>query len=59
MKSYSEIDWYQKSSGTGSDSITKKTAKEMLKQYKEEMLPEHCFMAYHVNGDQITSLKQE
>lgn len=59
MEKYNGISWHVKPSGTGSDSITQEIAREMLEPYKEEMLPEHCFMAYHVKGDQITSLKQE
>lgn len=59
MDKYNGIYWHSKSSGTGSDAIISEKALEILKPYQEEMLPEHCFMAYHVKGKKITSLKQE
>ncbi len=59
MEKYNGISWYSKPSGVGSDTITSKDAHDIIKPYREEMLPEHCFMAYRVRGKQITSLKQE
>lgn len=59
MEKYIGISWHSKPSGVGSDTITAKDAYDLLKPYRDEMLPEHCFLAYHVKGKQITSLKQE
>ena len=59
MEDYNGIYWHVKPSGTGSDSITREMALEDLEIEREKILPGHCFMAYHVKGDQITSLKQE
>lgn len=59
MEDYSEILWYQRAGGSGNSGITSEDAREMLEQHKEEMLPEHCFMAYHVKGKEMISLKQK
>ena len=59
MEDYSEIIWHQSSHGPQPDEMTAEDARKISEEYKKEMLPEHCFLAYHIKGDEITSLKQE
>lgn len=54
METYNGVHWYPRSSGGG---YSLKVAKDELKALQEEMLPEHCFMAYRIKDGKISSLK--
>lgn len=53
MERYSRINWFDDADYAHPEDL------EDLEFAEETIIPEHCFMAYHVKGDQITSLKQE
>lgn len=55
METYNGVHWYPRSSGGSGYSL--KVAKDELKALQEEMLPEHCFMAYRIKGGTLRSLK--
>lgn len=58
METYNGVHWYPRSSGGGGGSgYSLKVAKDELKALQEEMLPEHCFMAYRIKGGTLRSLK--
>lgn len=61
MEKYKKIVWHVRSSTmfNGPEGYSLKAAKEAVKEQREAMLPENCFLAYRIKGDKMTSLKKE